>query len=74
MIIENLIQGADAVAFKKYRCLVCDFIYDEELGWEEDDIAPGTLWEDVPEDWYCPDCGIGKEDFELMTDELKKSL
>lgn len=60
--------------YKKYRCLVCDFIYDEELGWEEDGIAAGTRWEDIPDDWYCPDCGVGKEDFELMTDEFKKCL
>lgn len=56
--------------YRKYRCLVCDFIYDEELGWEEDGIAPGTCWEDIPDDWYCPDCGASKEDFELMTNDV----
>ncbi|HBQ41540.1 MAG TPA: rubredoxin, partial [Halieaceae bacterium] len=42
------------------------FIYDEALGIPEDGIAPGTLWEDLPEDWECPDCGISKADFDLM--------
>ena len=35
-------------------------------GWPEDDIEPGTKWEDVPEDWICPDCGVGKEDFDMV--------
>ena len=39
---------------------------DEELGWPEDGIDPGTTWEDVPEDWLCPECGVGKEDFDMI--------
>ena len=50
---------------KIYECLVCGFTYDEEEGWPDDGIEPGTKWEDVPEDWVCPDCGVGKEDFEM---------
>jgi len=49
-----------------WECTVCGLVYDEALGWPEDDIAPGTRWEDVPEDWMCPDCGVGKDDFVLM--------
>jgi rubredoxin len=52
--------------YKKYMCVVCGFIYDEELGWEDDDIAAGTKWDDVPDNWICPDCGVGKEDFEMV--------
>ncbi len=52
--------------FKKYLCTVCSFIYDEEDGWPEEGIKPGTRWEDVPEDWNCPDCGVTKDDFILM--------
>lgn len=52
--------------YKKYLCLLCGFIYDEEQGWPEDGIAPGTLWEAVPEDWLCPDCGASKDDFEMI--------
>ena len=44
---------------KKWECIVCGLIYDEG-------IEPGTKWEDVPEDWICPDCGVGKEDFEMV--------
>jgi len=50
----------------KWECIVCGLVYDEAKGWPDDGIAPGTKWEDVPEDWLCPDCGVGKEDFELI--------
>lgn len=50
----------------KWECIVCGLIYDEKEGWPDDGIEPGTKWEDVPEDWLCPDCGVGKEDFELL--------
>lgn len=52
--------------FKKYECVICGFIYDEAEGLPDDDIAPGTLWADIPEDWECPDCGISKSDFDLL--------
>jgi rubredoxin len=52
--------------FKKYVCVVCGYVYDEEVGEPEAGLAPGTRWEDVPEDWSCPDCGASKGDFELM--------
>ena len=48
---------------KKYRCTVCDYIYDPAVGDPDSGIAPGTAWEDVPEDWVCPVCGIGKDMF-----------
>jgi rubredoxin len=54
--------------FKKYECIICGFVYDEASGLPEDGIAPGTLWDDVPEDWECPDCGISKADFDLVAD------
>ena len=52
--------------YKKYVCLLCGWVYDEELGWPEDNIAPGTRWEDVADDWLCPDCGAMKMDFEMV--------
>jgi rubredoxin-NAD+ reductase len=52
----------------KWECIVCGLIYDEAEGWPDDGIPPGTKWEDVPEDWLCPDCGVGKDDFELLSD------
>ena len=51
---------------KKFECLMCGWIYDEALGVPEEGIAPGTAWEDVPEDWACPVCGSRKEDFEMI--------
>ena len=51
---------------KKWQCMVCGFIYDEELGLPEEGIAPGTRWDEIPEDWSCPDCGVNKEDFEMI--------
>lgn len=52
--------------YKTYMCVVCGFIYDEEKGWPDDGIAPGTRWEDVPAGWECPECGAGKNDFEMV--------
>jgi len=52
--------------YRKYECVICGFIYDEAEGLPDDGIPAGTRWEDIPEDWECPDCGIGKSDFDLM--------
>ena len=49
---------------KKYRCTVCDWIYDPKVGDPDGGIAPGTLFEDIPDDWSCPVCGVTKADFE----------
>jgi len=51
---------------RKWQCLVCGFISDEAKGLPEEGIAPGTSWDDIPEDWECPECGVGKEDFEML--------
>ena len=51
---------------KRYLCLICGLIYDEADGWPDDGIEPGTKWENVPENWACPDCGAGKEDFDMI--------
>lgn len=50
---------------KKWQCVVCGFIYNEAVGIPDEGIAAGTKWEDVPEDWLCPDCNVGKSDFEM---------
>ncbi len=49
-------------AMEKYEC-PCGYIYDPEVGDPEGGIAPGTKWEDIPEDWVCPVCGLGKDAF-----------
>jgi rubredoxin len=53
---------------KRYICPVCGFIYDPALGIPKDGIAPGTAFEDLPDDWECPDCGVSKADFEPLED------
>jgi len=50
---------------KKWQCIVCGFTYDEAEGLPEEGLAPGTLWDDIPEDWCCPECGVSKADFEM---------
>ncbi len=45
---------------------MCGFIYDEVKGLPEEGIAPGISWEDIPDDWLCPDCGVGKADFVMV--------
>ncbi len=52
--------------FRKYKCKTCGHVYDEQLGDPRQGIAPGTRWEDVPEDWGCPKCGAIKSMFTLM--------
>ena len=49
---------------EKYRCILCGYVYDPNLGDPESGVEPGTAFEDLPEDWVCPLCGAGLEDFE----------
>ncbi len=51
---------------KKYVCNVCGYVYDEALGDPDNGIAPGTKFEDLPDDWGCPLCGVGKDSFSEM--------
>ncbi len=57
---------------KKYRCVVCGYIYDPEVGDPDSGIAPGTPFEEIPDDWTCPVCGVTKEDFEPLDEEEPK--
>ncbi|MDR1013618.1 MAG: rubredoxin [Coriobacteriales bacterium] len=47
-----------------YLCQVCGYLYDPETGDADAGIAPGTPWDDVPDDFVCPVCGVGKDQFE----------
>ncbi len=50
----------------KYQCMACSYIYDPAKGDPDRDIPGGTAFEDLPEDWVCPECGVGKDMFEPM--------
>lgn len=48
---------------QKYICDVCGWIYDPEAGLPDEDIKPGTKFKDLPDDFVCPECGVGKDEF-----------
>lgn len=50
----------------KWRCTLCGYVYDPEEGDEESDVDPDTLFDDLPPDWLCPDCGASMDEFEEM--------
>jgi rubredoxin len=52
---------------EKYECIACGYIYDPAIGDPTTGIEPGTSFEDLPEDWVCPDCGVGKDQFEKIS-------
>jgi rubredoxin len=49
---------------KKWQCTVCGFVYDPAIGDPDSGIQPGTAFEDIPENWICPECGVSKDLFE----------
>lgn len=49
---------------KKYECTICGYVYDPEEGDPENDIKAGTAFADLPDEWLCPICGVGKSEFE----------
>lgn len=51
---------------EKWECLACGWIYDPAVGDPDAGIAPGVRFEELPEDWVCPQCGAGKDMFEKM--------
>ena len=63
-IEEKLAQKEGDIGMAKYKCSVCGYVYDPEQGDPESNIAPGTPFEELPEDWVCPVCGAPKSDFE----------
>ena len=58
-------------AYKIWECQICNWVYDEEKGAPDEGLSPGTRWEDVPDDWCCPECGVGKDEFEMI--EVKQA-
>ena len=62
-VTDDLPQGND---FKVWQCVLCAYVYDEALGDPDGGVAPGTRWEDVPEDWVCPECSARKSEFDMV--------
>ena len=61
--LRNKYMKGDTI-MKKYVCVVCGYIYDPEIGDPDNGVEAGVAWEDVPEDWLCPLCQVGKDQFE----------
>jgi len=59
-------NSTSEIPFKIWECSICGFIYDEVIGLVQEGIKPGTRWEDIPNDWSCPDCGIAKSKFKMI--------
>ncbi len=59
---EKPVRGAKEM--KKYKCLLCGYVYDPAVGDPDNGVAAGTAFEDLPDDWVCPECGAGKDEFE----------
>ena len=51
---------------KKYVCEVCQYVYDPQTGDPDNNVKPGTPFEDIPDDWVCPLCGVGKDEFKAQ--------
>jgi rubredoxin len=54
----------EVLAMSKWRCLACTYVYDPEVGDPDNGVPPGTPFENLPEDWVCPVCGVAKDMFE----------
>jgi len=65
--IENNKKRKELEKMAKYECSVCGYIYDPEKGDPESGVNPGTPFEDLPDDWVCPICGAGKDEFEELS-------
>jgi rubredoxin len=70
-VLAGFVRNARQHEFKrrgekmdKYVCTICGYVYDPAEGDPDNNVAPGTKWEDVPDDWECPICGASKDDFE----------
>ena len=65
-MIYNTLEEIGGNMMKSYVCLVCGYVYDPAVGDEDSGIKPGTSFEDLPDDWVCPLCGVGKDQFTVI--------
>ena len=63
---EDKVQHEEVIEMEKYKCTVCGYIYDPKNGDPDSGIKPGTPFTEIPDDWVCPVCGVGKDQFERM--------
>lgn len=63
------LKNEKEVIMKKYVCLACGYTYDPADGDPDTGIEPGTAFEDLPDDWVCPVCGVGKDMFEEVEED-----
>jgi rubredoxin len=63
---KESLKGGQTI-MEKWECTACGYIYDPELGDPDNNIPPGTPFESLPDDWVCPQCGVGKEFFQKMS-------
>lgn len=64
MDVNLVTRKGGAKRMSKWTCILCGYVYDPSKGDPENGIAPGTAFEDLPEDWVCPVCGASKDEFE----------
>ena len=63
-LLDDFVRGV--ISMDKWRCIACGYIYDPEKGDDDGGIAAGTSFDDLPDDWQCPVCGVGKDMFEQI--------
>ena len=63
-IEQFLTNNIKEIEMEKWVCIICSYVYDPEVGDPDNGVEPGTAFEDIPEDWTCPDCGVDKGSFE----------
>jgi len=66
MITTRTYWFHEGLSMDKWRCIACGYIYDPAKGDDDGGIAPGTPFADLPDDWQCPVCGVGKDMFEQI--------
>lgn len=62
-LIKKIINEKELLSMEKYVCDVCGYVYDPAEGDPDNGVQPGTSFDDIPEDWVCPLCGVGKDMF-----------
>ncbi|MGB3339412.1 MAG: rubredoxin [Devosia sp.] len=57
--------ASEGAPYRVWECVLCGFVYDEAVGDPDSGIVAGTRWEDIPDDWSCPECSAAKSEFDM---------